>query len=59
MDNPTRTPSKKSETEKPEYSKYTNLPMRIPRAIVIIPIANMVSSFIVTTYTSLSLYFEK
>jgi hypothetical protein len=59
MDNPTRVPSKKSEIEKPEYSKYANLPIRIPRAIDIIPIDNIVSSFIGITYASSSFRFEK
>lgn len=40
---PTRIPSTKSETENPAYSIDTNLPIRIPKAIEIIPIANIVS----------------
>ena len=40
---PTRTPSTKSETENPAYSIDTNRPIRIPKAIDIMPIANIVS----------------
>jgi len=43
-DKPTSTPSTKSVIEKPAYSKCKNRPIRIPKAIDIIPIANMVSS---------------
>ena len=43
-DRPTRIPSTKSETEKPETSICTNRPMRIPIAIDIMPIANIVSA---------------
>jgi len=32
-DSPTRTPSIKTETDKPEYSKLTKCPTRMPRAI--------------------------
>jgi hypothetical protein len=41
---PVSIPSAKSETEKPEYSKCVNRPMRIPRDIDSIPTANMFSS---------------
>jgi hypothetical protein len=43
-DSPTRIPSIKSETENPKYSMCTKRPMRMLRAIDIIPIANIDSS---------------
>ena len=43
-DKPTRTPSTKSVTENPKYSKCKKRPIKIPKAIDIMPIANMFSS---------------
>ena len=43
-DNPTSSPSTKSVTEKPKYSKCKNRPINMPKAIDIMPIASMFSS---------------
>ena len=43
-DSPMRTPSAKSVTEKPEYSKCKKRPIKIPRARDIPPIAIIFSS---------------
>ena len=48
-DSPTRMPSTKSETAKPEISMCTNRPIRMPRAIDIMPIDSIVSVLIPIT----------
>jgi hypothetical protein len=50
-DKPTRSPSTKSVTEKPKYSKCRNRPINMPKAIDIIPIASMFSSLSPTFFT--------
>jgi hypothetical protein len=47
-------PSMKSETEKPEYSKYVKRPTRIPIAKDIMPIDKIVSSLNSIFYTLFS-----
>jgi hypothetical protein len=43
-DSPIRTPSAKSVSEKPAYSKYKKRPIRMPRARDIAPTAKILSS---------------
>ena len=53
-DKPTSTPSTKSETENPEYSMCTNHPIRMPSAMDIIPIDNIVSALSLILFTVLN-----
>jgi len=50
-DSPTRTPSTKLVIGNPEYSRCKKLPIRIPEAIDIMPIANMLSSLSFIPFT--------